>query len=71
MHMHVSTGIGFNMSEYVLREGLNHTLPVVITGGSLPVNTQVEVNANNFDTAGKEVYIHVIAKSYSLCVHVS
>lgn len=68
--MHVSTGIGFNMSEYVLREGMNYTLPVVITGGSLPVATQVKVNASNFATAGKEVYVHVGAYCLSLHVHV-
>lgn len=60
MHMYVYTGIGFNMTRYVLREGLNHTIPVVITGGSLPVATQIKVNPN-FDIAGKRfMYVWVI-----------
>lgn len=70
MHMYASTGIGFNMTEYVLREGSNRTLPVVITGGSVPVDTQVKVNPN-FDTAGKRFMNMLDANCRSLHVHIS
>lgn len=50
-----SADIGFNQSEYILRESvMNHTVPVSITGGRLPIDTSVQVQAevNRADTAG-------------------
>ena len=42
-------GVGFNQSEYILREELtNHSVPVGITGGKIPVDTIVQV-----ETTGK------------------
>ena len=58
-----SADIGFNQSEYVLRESvMNHTIPVSITGGRLPIDTSVQVQAevNRADTAGRNHHtLHV------------
>ena len=37
---------------------MNHTIPVSITGGRLPVNTSVQVHSE-IDTAGTYTCIHV------------
>ena len=50
--IHNFAGVGFNQSEYILRESvMNHTIPVRITGGRLPVDTSVQVHIE-VETAG-------------------
>ena len=55
--IYYSAGIEFNQSEYIIRESvMNHTIPVSITGGRLPVDTSVQVLSEN-DTAGTEKFL--------------
>ena len=50
--IHNFAGVGFNQSEYILRESvMNHTIPVRITGGRLPIDTSVQVHTE-VETAG-------------------
>jgi hypothetical protein len=56
--------IGFTQSEYIIRESvMNHTIPVRITGGRLPVATSVQVQAegNTMDTPGM-LYMTIVSK---------
>ena len=58
------TDIGFTQSEYIIRESvMNHTIPVRITGGRLPVATSVQVQAegNTMDTPGM-LYMTIVSK---------
>ena len=49
--------IGFNQSEYTLQESeMNHTIPVDITGGRLPIDTIIQVEPQLAST-GAGTYI--------------
>lgn len=51
------TGVGFPRSEYTLRESNDeeYTIPVIVTGGRLPVETVINVFTLEEGTAGLQL----------------
>ena len=68
MNVH-SVGVGFNDSEYIIREGrTNHTVPVSVTGGRLPTDTAIQV-IPDANTTEAGIILSNWALNNGICIH--